>query len=229
LNGNCAISVIFTPTSGGQRSGSATINDSAGAQTISLMGAAQDFSLAAATGGNCPVGGNCSTTATIVAGQTATYNLQVSPLGGFADSVSLSCGGAPGSNTCSISPSVVPPNGLSSYAFTVTVTGASNATALVEPEMPVAPDNTLRSRVPLLFGMGLIILLACGGMVGSQAKRLPAAALGLILVCFGCLGGCGGGGKTVIPPTNATLTVTGTSGGLSRTLPLSLVINHTMR
>jgi hypothetical protein len=35
--------------------------------------------------------------------------------------------------------------------------------------------------------------------------------------------GCGGG---MAPPTNATLTITGTSGGLSRTLPLSLTVNH---
>lgn len=41
-----------------------------------------------------------------MAGQTATYNLQVTPSNGFAGTVSLSCTGAPMSALCSVSPAL---------------------------------------------------------------------------------------------------------------------------
>jgi hypothetical protein len=74
-----------------------------------------------------------------------------------------------------------------------------------------------------LFGMTLVALLACVGLAGRQKKRL--AALTLVVLGFGFIDGCGGG-TTVTPPVSAMITVTGTSGGVSRTLQLTLTINH---
>jgi len=45
-----------------------------------------------------------------------------------------------------------------------------------------------------------------------------------VMFLYGCNGGYGGGGTK--PPTNATLTITGSSSGVSRTITLSLTINH---
>src|SRR5216684_7563083 len=77
-------------------------------QSLALTGTGTDFSLAAATGSNCPAGGNCSASATISAGQTAAYDLQITPNSGFNGTVALTCQGAPGPSICTISPASVP-------------------------------------------------------------------------------------------------------------------------
>lgn len=216
---NCTISVTFTPAVGGPRSGAATISDNAigRRQSIALAGAAMDFVLAPASGPNCPTGGNCSISATISAGQAATYNLQVSPIGGFNGAVSLSCGG-PGSTTCAVSPATVPQNASSSYAFTVTVTNSSKMSAAADEHAPV-----MLPRIVTLSWTGLAVLAVLTLTALSTRKRLPALAF--LLVVLGLVSACGGG-KTPPPPTHDTITVNATSSGLNRTLTLSLTINH---
>src|SRR4029077_16811151 len=92
---SCTISVTFTPTVTGNRTASVSITDndnpSGSPQSIPLAGMGTDFSLAVASGGICPAGGNCSTSAAVTAGQTATYNLQMNPTSGFSSNVALSC------------------------------------------------------------------------------------------------------------------------------------------
>jgi hypothetical protein len=217
---NCVVTVTFTPTSGGPRSGAATINDNApgGKRSISLTGNAMDFSLAAATGANCPSGGNCSTAATVTAGQAASYDLQVTPLGGFSGAVALSCGAVPSSLTCAVSPTTVPPNGFSSYAFAVTVTNTSSMAALIGESSPIgAPRNPFLS-----WTVAVVLFVLMAASAQSRKRRLSAAFL---LLSLGLVAACGGGKKTA-PPTQATITVDATSGGQKRTLQLSLTINH---
>jgi len=221
-NANCAVDIAFTPTSGGQRSGAATISDNApgGRQSVSLIGNAMDFSLSAATGANCPPGGNCSTSATVNAGQTATYDLQVTPIGGFSGAVALSCGANPSSTTCAISPTTVPPNGSSSYAFAVTVTNTSRTAALVS-----APAAIGAPRLALLgstVAAGLCVLMA---FIAQPRKRRLVVAGSFLLLSLGLVVACGGA-KNTIPPTQVTMSVNASSGGQNRTLQLSLTINH---
>ena len=230
----CQISVTFAPTGTGSRLASISITDNAssGQNTISLLGTATDFSLAAASGSNCPPGGNCSTTAAITAGQTAAYNLQVSPLAGFNGNVTLSCTGAPSSSTCTISPATV---GSSSYAFTVSVSGTSGVQALPSTDRPRAPRRRVErlASAPVLWIFVLFVIL--GGLALAQRNRqrllLPAftaLVLTLLYACGGSNTPSNGGGTTPPPqpPVNATITVTGTSSSVSRTLQLSLTINH---
>jgi hypothetical protein len=224
---NCNISVTFTPTALGTRTGTLTVTDTAAGSphTVSLSGTGSDFSLAAATGANCPSGGNCSTSATISAGQTATYNLQVSPVSGFNGTVSLTCGGVPGASTCSPSPASVPPTGSSSYAFTVTVSNTTNAMVLPWPTTPRIPGFPWpRQGLLLLAGMAVFLFARRAYRTGRQTWRLlPGFAVPLFVLLS--LNGCGGGGGGR-PPTNATLAITGSSGSLKHTLNLSLTINH---
>jgi hypothetical protein len=74
----------------------------------------------------------------------------------------------------------------------------------------------------------MMLMLAFVGIRTGQVKRLAVPALALLLLSIGCMSGCGGGGGGggTKPPTNATITVTGTCSGVNRTLPLSLTINH---
>jgi hypothetical protein len=95
---------------------------------------------------------------------------------------------------------------------------------------PGVPRLPIRFGIPLVTSLAMMLMLAFVGIRTGQIKRLAVPALALLLLSIGCLSGCGGagggaGGGTK-PPTNATITVTGTCSGVNRTLPLSLTINH---
>jgi hypothetical protein len=107
----CSIGVFFDPTTSGTRDGVLSVTDSASSspQTVPLSGTGQDFSLAPSS----------SSTATVAPGQAAKYTVAVAPGGGFNQTVTLTCSGAPAQSTCSVSPSSVtstaPPPHLSSF------------------------------------------------------------------------------------------------------------------
>jgi hypothetical protein len=233
VNANCSISVTFTPTVTGSRTASVTITDNASGSphSVSLTGMGTDFSLAAATGANCPSGGNCSTSATISAGSTATYDLQVTPSNGFNGSVALTCSGAPGNSICAVSPASVPPAGSANYAFTVTVSNTANVMLVPQPYFRGIPGMP-NSYALLIFPMLLFVLWAVShGRTSSYARRVLVPAMAILFFCVlysaGCGGGSGGGGGGgPQPPTNAVLKVTGTSSGVNRTVNLNLTVNH---
>ncbi len=90
VNSNCTISVSFAPLGSGARSATVTLTDDAAnsPQVISLGG----FANSALTLGAAPSG---SSSATISAGQTAQFNLQITPGAGYSGSVSFTYSGAP--------------------------------------------------------------------------------------------------------------------------------------
>jgi hypothetical protein len=224
---NCAVSITFTPTATGNRSANVTITDNApgSPHIFSLSGTGTDYSLAAAIGANCPVGGNCSTSATISAGQPASYDLQVTPNSGFNGTVGLTCKGAPSASICSISPASVPANGSSNYAFVVSVSNTFNAMVTPPIQMSYAPASPMASATLALLFILAAMLIRRADFASSHRRRLHAPALVVLVLGLLYANACGGG-PAVLPPTNATLTVTGTSGGVSRTLSLNLTVNH---
>jgi centrosomal CEP192-like protein len=229
-NGSCQVNVTFQPTATGIRTASLTFTDiaSGSSQSVALTGTAMDFSLAAATGGNCPSGGNCSTSVTISSGQTATYNLQVSQLGGLSGAVALTCSGAPGASTCSVSRASVPLSGSSNYAFTVTVSNTSNVLVVPWLESPLAPMLPASRMALRLFLTLLMILLSWKEVAKERAVTARLSGLAVLLIVM-MASGCAGGGSSVLnsqPPTNATLTITGASGTVKHKLDLSLSVNH---
>ena len=127
---NCSMSVTFKPTATGNRAANVSITDDAAGspQTVTLTGTGTDFSIAAASGANCRAGGNCTTSATITAGQTATYDLQVSPVSGFNGNVGLACSGAPAPATCAVSSASVPPSWAATPLLLAQLPPASCAT-----------------------------------------------------------------------------------------------------
>ena len=70
---------------------------------------------------------------------------------------------------------------------------------------------------PLLIARRRLASKRLGRATASVSLLLVFAATSLIM------NGCG---DSAVPPTNATLTITGTSSGVSRTLPLTLTIDH---
>ena len=71
------------------------------------------------------------------------------------------------------------------------------------------------------------MLILRSGLAGNPRGRVVASALAVLLLALLYANGCGGGGPTAPPPpTNATLTITGVSSGVNRTLPLGLTVSH---
>jgi len=161
-------------------------------------------------------GGN--TSATVQAGQTATYNISMGSQG-FIGTVALSCSGAPAGTTCTVNPASVDLNASSSSVpITVTISGTQNARS-----MPVPFRNTM------LFVFGGVFM----GLASSLRKKRKQAVLALMaLFVIGGLTACGGSANNtppppvVKPPTTATLIVTGTSGSQTASINLNLTINH---
>jgi hypothetical protein len=219
-NASCTVTVVFAPTAAGPLNGLITISYNGTQSTIALSGNGTDFSLAAQQGG--------STTDTISAGGTATYNLSLSGSSGFNGTVSVSCSGAPAAAACSVNPSSEALNGTTPVNFSVTVTTTARSLAL-----PVIGNWPKMSPPSAPFGAVLAMCVAgmmlAFGFVSAGRKRKRLAVLGGAFAVLVLIGGCGGGSTPPhVPGTPAgtsTITVTATSGGANRTLNLTLNVN----
>jgi len=217
--GSCSVAVTFTPTVGGTRVGSLTIQDNASGspQSVSLSGTGtvvrSDFSITGSV-----------TSATIKAGSTATYVLTVSAVGGaFNNAIQLSCSGAPSKATCSVSPSSVTP-GSKSANVTVTVTTAGSSAELAGPA-GFHPIYALLFQLP---GFGIFGMFFAGSPRRSK-RYSKAIILTLLLIAMLLMVGCAGGTgiaqqQTGTPPGTYSLTVSGISGSLQHSLPLTLAV-----
>ncbi|HTA24059.1 MAG TPA: FG-GAP-like repeat-containing protein [Terriglobales bacterium] len=217
-NASCTISVTFTPTAFGARSGMLSITDAVGVQTVALTGTgAGSPSLGIGT----PSGG--SNSATVSAGSTAKYTLAIGG-GGISGSASLTCTGAPAKATCTV-PGSESVSATSASTFTVSVS-------------TTAPSSAILQRTGWSFTWFWATALI--GMVWLPVSRKPrrfartiAAVLSLLLVTFlvSCGGGngssnTGGGGSPYggTPAGTYTLTVTATMGNTTQSQTLKLTV-----
>jgi len=226
---SCTIGVFFDPTVSGNINGTLTITDNAlgSPHTVTLSGTGQDFNFAPASGS--------STSASVAAGQAATYALSMAGEGGLNQKVTLSCTGAPSEATCTVPSSVTVGSSATNVAVTVTTTAASVSVPRSRPLAPVPPLS------PGLRGLLLLALvLAMMAWVIVRRNRpgmsrwrfaIPLLASGLLLAV--ALAGCGGGGSGSGggPPPNPgtpagtyTLTVTGSTGSGSAVVSHSVVL-----
>jgi hypothetical protein len=221
--GSCSIGVFFDPTTSGTRNGTLTVTDNAtnSPQTASLTGTGQDFSMAPGS----------QTSATVSPGQTASYKVAVAPDGGFDQTVTLSCSGAPAQSTCSVSPSSVKLSGSAATA-TVTVTTAGGSAALTQPVDGLG-GNLFRSWSAL---SGTLVLAMLASFAGWRRERRPRLLYGLAFLCLLSVGvtmsacgggggsGSGGGSGTQAGTYNLTVTGTFTSGSTNLTHKTSLTL-----
>jgi hypothetical protein len=210
---SCSFNVVFAPTATGSRNGSLTVtsNTVGGLQTISLSGIGSDFSLASPTN-----------SATVQAGNAATYTVNVAPVGGiFSNAVTLTCSGAPANAACSISPSSVTP-GSNTVAATVTIRTAASSSAAIRP----------KRQQPMLAmwlsGLGLFGILLTGSKRGRNQRAallLLALLIAPMLFMSACAGGTGIAPQTTnVAPGTYQMTVTGASGADQHSIPLTMVV-----
>ena len=209
-NASCAISITFSPLASGIRTTSLVITDDApnSPQTETISGNAA----IAATIGPTTSG---TTSATVLAGGTAQYMLQILPAQNFSGTISLSCSGAPLAATCHVPPTVSVTGGLAT-TFTVSVKTSGKSSAFPIFAERYSPPFSRLIFVVVLAGMGLVL----GFSVTTRTKpqyltrlvlRATALATFPLLLTLGLVA-CGGGSSHVItPPPVQVVTPAGTS------------------
>jgi hypothetical protein len=188
----CTINVTITPTTTGPRAAALTITDNANGSphVVTLNGTGWDFTVTASTpqSGKSPL----------------MFNATLTSLGGFNQSVSFTCNGAPATVTCNVAS---PVTGNANAPQPVQVTLARVGGGLViPPSSPRIPPVSPWQVVPLLLALLLLFLV-------PRAKGLRVR-LGLVTatVLLVVLAGCAGPGSAP-QPINGNITITGKSTG----------------
>jgi hypothetical protein len=221
---NCVINVTYTPTTAGSSVAALTLTDSAlGSPQVVLLtgtgfGQQSDFTFSATP-----------TSAAIPAGKSAQFNLTISPIGGFAQPVTLSCSGLPKGASCSATANPVTPSGSTTTAVTVIVNTAVRTLVPSSRPMKIEPPRAMQiansSRLALL-----IALLLATAFFSLRGRRNPAAvalvvATVVILLSVACNGGGQAGAPAGTPAGTYQIGITGTSGALSHTATVTLQVN----
>lgn len=220
---SCTMTVTFKPTVGGTLTTSISVTDNAtgSPQTVPITGRGADFIISSwpTTG----MGGN-----TVKAGKEAIYNIKIMPLGGYDQSVGVTCAGNPQNSTCVVSPGSATPTfgrvpvDVSLDVFTTA--GSSIAPGPVSRRIPpLGPEGR---RVLWLAAAGLGTL----GLLLRRRRAMTVFALAMLSVMLWA--SCGSSNSTITttpstPGTAAgtyTLTVTGTSGSITHTTTTTLTV-----
>ena len=169
--------------------------------------------------------------ATVAAGQSATYTLMVTPAGGFAGAVGLTCGTLPSETTCSFSAASVTPMNGQPASVKLTITTTAPATSALQRRAGVLPRSS-----PWLPAGAVFTLASLFGFMRRpfRTRRWQLMNLiGLAALCIGSFAGCGGGSSSPTPPSNpgtpagtSTVTISAAASGLTspQSVNLQLVV-----
>jgi hypothetical protein len=191
---------------------------------------------------------------TIAPGQTAQYQLTLTPLDGFTGTVALGCSGAPSNSLCTVSPGMVQLSGTAGQNAAISVAtaaGSSMVGAYRKPgNGPVNPWPRAGPAWILLAGAALVLsMLARQKFEMVMARAWTVAPLLLFTLLLSSCAMTSTSSKTGQPPGSnpppssnppptstpppsggtpagsSTITVTATSGSLSHTAILTLTVN----
>jgi uncharacterized protein (TIGR03118 family) len=173
------------------------------------------------------------TTATIAAGQTASFTVTVGGLNGFNSAVTLSCSGQPINSSCSFSPASVTPasGGMSTSMLTI---GTSSSPYMPGIAMTSTHHGGRYAMLLLIPALLLLILLLVatgrrGGLVEQKWVHSLAGTLAMLIAaaCLLAASGCGYNSTMAGNGTQrgaATVMITGTSGSLTHSTSVTLTV-----
>jgi hypothetical protein len=155
-----------------------------------------------------------SLTDSVSAGQTATYNLVVSGWSGATGSVSFTCTGA--AIACTVSPNPATLNGTTQIPVTVTVSTST---------MPPSTANIGAGAGGSWLMRSLVTLAVCALMLPLR-RRKPILLACIALIAVITISGCGNVPQQPFGTGKGTysLNVTATSGTVTATQPITLVV-----
>jgi hypothetical protein len=217
---SCAINVTFAPTAAGAVSANLIVADNAGtgSQMVVVSGtgtSSPDFTFGTASG---------SSSSTISAGQSATFNLSLAPSGSFSGTVNLTCNISPAASPapiCSV-PGSVGVTGTSATSVMVTVGTTASGSVAGWPSHKFPTDTRL---------IGWTLALGLSTLLFVSRRSRPAVPAAIIVLAFLTMAACGGSSST--PPSSDskgtpagtyTAMVTATSGSLSHQVPLTVIV-----
>ncbi len=168
-------------------------------------------------------------TISVTSGQTTTtITVTVSSVNSpFGNAVTLTCGGKPTNAACNFSTPSVTPTGAAVTSNLTISTNGSTGNGMLSP--PMSRRAFFYAMLMPLGGLGAII-------VGSRASKKKLLAgiglfwiLAMLMVLPACggsssKGGGGGGGGTDTPTGTYSLTVSGASGSVTHSAPLTLTV-----
>jgi hypothetical protein len=167
--------------------------------------------------------------ATVAAGNAASYSMTTTPTAGFARKLGFTCSG-PAATACIVAPSSAMLDGRTPIVLTVTV--STQGRAVLRPNPLARP--TLFALIAAQLSFGLAIVMVVRSRRSRHRKALLISALLLILAV---LGTCGRGGynQSPSPPQSKSGTQAGTytvmiTGSTTDTLvpPLSHSVTATL-
>jgi trimeric autotransporter adhesin len=224
---SCPVTITFTPTTLGARTGTLTIasSDANSPTLVPLTGTGVPNGSFLLTVNGGPTG-----TATVVSERPATYNLQLTPQSGYTGTVVLNCTPiTPGQYaTCSLLPSSIPLNGAPQIAIaTINTITTINPSATARNTSP----HTTRNKT-LLCLLPASLLFFWNTLRKNKTHKTTRAILWTLLLTLTTLWptGCGSGGDPnirVTPPGTYQYQVTASSTTgvqLTQTVTLNLTV-----
>jgi uncharacterized protein (TIGR03118 family) len=163
--------------------------------------------------------GATPTTAAVIAGESTQFILTVTPAGGFANNVMLSCPPIAGI-TCAFSPATVTPtNGAASTTLTVTTSASVSRYGLLMPDL-LGPSVLLVALILFSFAMWRVRNARI-----ARVSLLAVTAVAAIVAMGLAMGGCGGYGSNAQPNRGtASIMVTAQSGAISHTTTVNVTV-----
>jgi hypothetical protein len=216
---SCTLGVEFAPTAAGAQSADLNITSSTGSAgaVVALSGMGFDF--------NVEASGTASQT--VSSGQTASYGLVITPLGGVQGTFTMQCGTLPANTTCQFKPASNSIGvGASGNVAVQVLTGQPRSSA------ELAAPFTWRT-VPISLGL-LLLPMAMLQRMRRMRKALWLGALAAVLAggvssCTSAGGGSGGGGgggsDNSTPSGNYSIQLTATSTGVTHSLTVTLNVD----
>lgn len=159
---------------------------------------------------------------TVVAGNTATYFVQVTPSITFGNNVSLTCGSTPVGASCGFTPATLMFNGPGPQSSTLNLTTTARPPIVISSLPWGGRFYALWLMIPGMAVVGL------GGKEGRRKRRLGLLVLLTLFACVIPLPACSKAKQqpvvTGTPAGTYTLTVTATSGSYTQSQGFSLTV-----